>query len=191
MPSRERLPQHHADCPDVGRLRRIAAGEPLGRDVRERSRDVARLGQRLGVGHLREPKVEHARRHPVAVREQDVRGLDVAVQDPGRMCVREAVADLRAGLDRLVVRELPGAQRLAVRLAGDELVRDVDVARVAAEPVRAQAGGMPQMRRGLGLALGPRRRLALARDDLERDVEARALVASEPDRARAAAAERP
>jgi hypothetical protein len=40
---------------------------------------------------------------------------------------------------------------------------------------------MPQMRRGLGLALGARRRLALARDDLERDVEARALVAGEPD----------
>ena len=47
------------------------------------------------------------------------------------------------------------------------------------------------MCRRLGLALGPRRRLALARDDLERDVEARALVAGEPDRARAAAAERP
>ena len=161
MTSRKRLPQHHADCPDVGCLRRLAAREPLGRDVRERSRDVARLGQRLGVGHLREPEVEHARRDPVTVREQDVRGLDVAVQDPRGMCVGETVADLCAGLDRLVVGELSGAQRLAVRLAGDELVRDVDVARVAAEPVRAQAGGMPQMRCGLGLALGPRRRLAL------------------------------
>src|SRR6476646_11197696 len=102
------------------------------------------------------------------------------------MCVREAVADLRAGLDRLVARHLPGAQRLAVRLTGDELVRDVDVARVAAEPVGAQARGMPQMRRGLGLALGARRRFALAGDDLERAVETRALVEGEPDRARAA-----
>src|SRR6266550_9288797 len=80
---------------------------------------------------------------------------------------------------------------LAVCLARDELVRDVDVPRVAAEPVRAQAGGMAQLRGRLGLALGPHGRLALARDDLQRDVEARPLVAGEPHRARAAAAERP
>ena len=107
------------------------------------------------------------------------------------MCVRKAVAHLRAGLDRLVVGQLSGAQRLAVRLARDELVRDVDVPRVAAEPVRAQAGGMAQLRGRLRLALGPHGRLALARDDLQRDVEARPLVAGEPHRARAAAAERP
>ncbi len=191
MPSRERLPEHHADRPDVGRRRRLAAGEPLGRDVRERSRHVSRLGECLGVGHLREPEVEHARRDMVVVGQEDVRGLDVAMQDPGRMCMRKAVAHLRAGLDRVVVGQLSGAQRLAVRLARDELVRDVDVPRVAAEPVRAQAGGMAQVRGRLGLALGPHGRLALPRDDLQRDVEARPLVAGEPDRARAAAAERP
>ena len=49
---------------------------------------------------------------------------------------------------------------------------------------------MAQARRGLGLALGARSGLPLARDDLERDVELRLLVAGEPDRARAAAAER-
>ena len=100
---------------------------------------VARLGQRLGVGHLREPEVEHARRDALAVGEEDVRRLDVAVEDPGRMRVREAVADLRAGLDRRVVRQLPVAQRLAEGVAGDELVGDVDVARVAPE-ARMRAG---------------------------------------------------
>ena len=50
---------------------------------------------------------------------------------------------------------------------------------------------MAQLRRSLGLALGPHRGLALARDDLQRDVEPGPLVAGEPDRARAAAAERP
>ena len=49
---------------------------------------------------------------------------------------------------------------------------------------------MAQLRRGLRLALGPHRRLALARDDLQRDVEPRLLVARKPDRARAAAAQR-
>ena len=50
---------------------------------------------------------------------------------------------------------------------------------------------MAQRRRGLGLSLGPRRGLALARDHLERDVEPRPLVAGEPDRARSAATKRP
>ena len=49
---------------------------------------------------------------------------------------------------------------------------------------------MAQMRGRRGLALGARGGLALARDDLERDVEPRLLVAGEPDRAGAAAAER-
>ena len=107
------------------------------------------------------------------------------------MRMREAVAHLRAGLDRRIVGQLACAQRLAVRAARDELVRDVDVPRVAAEPVRAQAGGMPQLRGRLRLALGPHGRLALPRDDLQRDIESCPLVAGEPDRARAAAAERP
>ena len=49
---------------------------------------------------------------------------------------------------------------------------------------------MPQPRGRQRLALGPRRRLALARDDLQRDVEAGLLVTRQPDRAGAAAAER-
>jgi len=142
-------------------------------------------------GHLGEPEVEHARRDPLAVRQEDVRRLDVAVEDPRRMSVREAVAYLRARLDRRILRQLAGTQRLAIGTAGDELVGDVDVLRVAREAVCAQAGGMAEMCRCRGLAFGPCRRLALARDDLERDVEPRPLVAGEPDRARAAAAERP
>ena len=49
---------------------------------------------------------------------------------------------------------------------------------------------MAQARGGLGLALRARGGLPFARDDLERDVELRLLVAGEPDRAGAAAAER-
>ena len=49
---------------------------------------------------------------------------------------------------------------------------------------------MAELRGGCSLALGAGRRLALTGDDLECDVEARLLVAGEPDRARAAAAER-
>ena len=191
MAAGERLPQHHSDCPHVGSRRRLASGEPLGGDVRQRSRHVAGLGQRLGVGHLREPEVEDARRYAIAVGEEDVRRLDVAVEDPGGMRVGQAVAHLRARLDRSLVLQLPGPQRLAVGAAGDEFVRDVDVPRVAAEAPCTEAGGVAQLRCGCSLALGSRGRFALAGDDLERDVEPRPFVAGEPDRAGATAAERP
>ena len=189
MPARERFPQHHADRPDIRRRRRLVPGEPLRRDVRERPRHVAGLGQRLGLGHLGQPEVEHPRRHALAVRQEDVRRLDVTVEDPGRMGVGEPVAHLRARLDRRLVGQVAGAQSLAVGLSRHELVGDVDVTRVASEAVCAQAGGMPEVRRSRRLALGARGRLPLAGDDLERDVETRPLVAGEPDRAGAAAAE--
>src|SRR5204863_3973276 len=54
-----------------------------------------------------------------------------------------------------------------------------------------QAAGMAQPCGSGRLALGPRRRLPFAGDDLQRDVEARPLVAGEPDRARPAAPEGP
>ena len=150
------------------------------------------LGQRLGLGHhAGEPEVEHARRHALAVGKQHVRRLDVAVEDSGRVGVGEAVADLRARLDRRLVRETAFAQRLAERAARHELVGDVDMARVAREAVRAQAGRMPEMRGRRRLALGARRGLSLPGDDLEGDLEPRSLVAREPDRARPAAAQRP
>ena len=83
-----------------------------------------------------------------------------------------------------------GAQRLAQRAAVDVLVGDVDVAAVAAEVVGADAALVAEPRRGLHLARRARGALSLARDDLERDLEAGALVAREPDRARAAPPER-
>ena len=140
--------------------------------------------------HLREAEVEDACRDLRTVGEEDVRRLHVTVEDPRRVRVRQPVADLRARLDRGRVVQLVRAQRLAEGLAGNELVRDVDVARVVREAVRAQAGAVAQPGGGLGLALGARGGLPLARDDLQRDIEACLLVAGEPDRAGAATAER-
>jgi hypothetical protein len=104
------------------------------------------------------------------------------VDDPVRVRMREAFEHLRSRLDRVGVVQLAGPQRLAHRLAGHVLVGDVDVARVPVQPVGAQAALVPQPRRRQRLSLGPRRGLALARDDLQRDVEAGALVTREPDR---------
>ena len=158
--------------------------------VGQRSGHVAGCGQRLLLGELGQPEVEQPDRELLALGEQNVRRLDVAVDDPARVRVRERLEDLRAGLDRVGVVQLARSQRLAQRLSGDVLVGDVDVARVALEPVRAEAALVPQPRRGQGFPLGARRGLALARDDLQRHLEARSLVAGEPDRPRAAAAER-
>ena len=123
--------------------------------------------------------------------DEHVRRLHVAVDDPEPVRVRERVEDLRRRLDGVAVAELAGAQRLAQRAALDVLVGDVDVAAVAAEVVGADAALVPEPRRRLHLARRPRGALALARDDLERDLEAGALVPGEPDGAGAAAAERP
>ena len=86
---------------------------------------------------------------------------------------------------------MPAAQRLAECAAGDVRIGDVDVAVVACERERAQAARMAEPGGGVDLALGARAGLALARNDLQRDVAAVVLVAGEPDRAAAAAAQGP
>ena len=110
---------------------------------------------------------------------------------PAAVGVREPVEDLARRVDRLRIGQLPRAQRLAQRPAADVLVGDVDVARVGAEAVRAQAALVAKPCRRLGLALGPVAGLAFSRHDLEGHVETVRLVAREPDGARRAAPERP
>ena len=83
----ERLPEQDADRPDVcGRGRRQAL-QALGRDVGERSRDVARAQSacRTRPSAPARSRGVARRRRPVRVqvlRQQDVRRLHVAVDDP-------------------------------------------------------------------------------------------------------------
>ena len=68
------------------------AGSPRsrsGRDVGERAGDVAVRGEALLLVHQREPEVEQLDRDAGAVLEQDVGRLDVAVDDPVGVRVRE------------------------------------------------------------------------------------------------------
>ena len=55
--------------------------------------------QRVGLVHLGQSEVEEADGDRVPLGEQDVRRLDVAVDDAARVRVREPLADLRGGLD--------------------------------------------------------------------------------------------
>ena len=108
MTACERLPEQHADGPDVRGRRRGVAPEPFRRDVRERSRNVAGRGQRLRLRQARKAEVQQADRS-VLGREQNVRRLDVAVDDAAYMCVREPLEHLRRGFDRRLVVEVAGA----------------------------------------------------------------------------------
>ena len=191
MAAGERLPEDHPDGPDVTPLARLAPVEALGRDVRERPGDVADRRERVRLVELGETEVEDARREAVAVLDEHVRGLHVAMDDPVAMGMREPLEDLSRELDGGRVVELARADQLAQRAAADVLVGDVHVAVVRAEVVRAHAALVAQARRGLHLACRACRALALPRDDLQRDVEPGLLVAGEPDRAGAAATERP
>ncbi len=177
----EGLPEHHPDGPDVGRRRGRLAGETFGGDVGQRPRDVSDRRQRLELRHLREPEVEQAHVGRLPLAEQHVGGLDVAVDDPAAVCVRERVQQLRGGLDRLGVPELAGGERLAEGAAGHVLVGDVDVARVASEGVDALAARVAKRGGGTRLAFGALGDPALPPHHLERDVEPRPLVARQPD----------
>src|SRR6266545_2682791 len=101
--------------------------------------------------------------------------------------MREPLQDLGCRLDGVAIVQLAGPQGLAKRPPGHVLVGDVDMAGVARERVRTQAALVPEGRRSARLALRPRAAVSLARDDLEGDVEARALVACQPDGAAPAA----
>ena len=190
MPLAQRLPEEHPDRPDVALWRRLASVETLRRDVRERSRDVADGGEGVRAVELGETEVEEADREVVAILDEDVRGLDVAVDDSGPMGMRERIEDLSRDLDSVAIGERSGTNRLAERSSGHVLVCDVDVARVVADVVRAHAAVVPQPACRDGLPLGAGGRLALPRDDLQRDVEAVPLVEREPHRARAPGSER-
>ena len=110
---------------------------------------------------------------------------------PRRCACASASSSCTATSTALAVADLAGVQRLAQRAAGDVLVGDVDVAAVARERVDPLAARVAQRGGGLRLALGAHGRLALARDHLQRDVEAALFVAREPDVTHPARAQRP
>ncbi len=177
----ERLPEHHTHGPGVGCECGRLAEQALGRDVPECARDVAHRRQGVELLHLGETEVEQAHVDLGRIGEKDVRRLDVAMHDSAPVRVCERFEHLGSDLDRRLVVELSGADRLAHRSAGDVLVRDVDVIGIPRERVDSLAARMPECRRGFRLSLRAGCGLALPRDDLEGDVEARLLVAREPD----------
>ncbi len=191
MSSRECLPEQDADSPDVAFRRRLVAGKPLRSDVREGSGHVADRRQRVGAVELGEPEVQQADGDLVPLLEQEIGGLDVSMDDSRPVRMGEGVEHLGGDFDGFLVREAVRAHRLAQGPPGHVLVRDVDVARIVPDVVRAYAAFVTQPASRQGFTLGTGGSLSFTRDDLQRDVEACALVAREPDGARASASQRP
>ena len=190
MGSGERLPEHHADGPDVGRGGGVLAEQPFGGDIRECAGHVTDRGQGVELFHLREPEVEEPHVDHLALGEQDVGRLDVAVDDSPAVRVRERLEHLRRDLDGAAIVELARGERLPHRPARDVLVGDVDVAGIARERVDPLAAWVAERRRRLRLAFGARGGLSLTGDHLQRDVETGLLVPRQPDVAHPTRAER-
>ena len=187
----ERLPEHHADRPDVGSRaspsRRAAARARCTRACREcRRAPVSVSNSAIWASPKSSSRTSIAPR----LGEQYVRRLDVAWTIPRRWACASASAICAATSTAPRVVELSAADRLAQRAAGDVLVRDVDVRRVAGQRDDPLAARMPQRGCCARLALGPMPRLPFPRDDLQGDVEAAPLVAGQPDVTHPARAER-
>ncbi len=95
-PPRDHLVEDHADGPHVGAVVDLASLQQLGREVARGPEHHSRLREvgvgRLAAGPARDAEVEDLDR-PV-VREPDVRGLDVAVDDAHAMGEVEPAADV-------------------------------------------------------------------------------------------------
>ena len=149
-PQRHGLVERRAERVDVGAPVRAdaLAGELLGAHVGRRSEHVARSRERLVIGGFvaREAEVEHHRL--VLGRDDDVRGLDVAMDDAelvgGVKRARDLLDDQHV-LEDLVARE-PGARdrrRRAGRFAGSERGARLEVHRAGGRDAARRLAGDP------------------------------------------------
>ena len=126
--ARQRLVEHEPQRVDVGGALQALAARLLGGHVGERPHDVAGARQHVAVGHPRDPEVRELRDAAALlglVGADDVRGLDVAVDDAARVGVLERVAERHADAQHVAVRQLALAQELRERAPADELGDEV------------------------------------------------------------------
>ena len=128
------------------------------------------------------------------LRDEEVLGLQVAVDDPLLVRRGEAVRDLQRVVDRLSRRQLPARERRAQRLAFEQLLNDVGRALVRADVVDGRDVGVVQDSRGPRLLLEAAQAVGVRgerrRQDLDRHVAAQPRILRPVDLSHPARAER-
>ena len=143
----------------------------LGADVEHGPHERPRARQ-LRLRGLVEREAEVGELGSAALLDQDVRGLDVTVNDAGLVRGADGLGDLLRDRDRLLDGQAPPADPLVERVAADQLHRHVVAVLPVADLVYRDDVLVLEPRGGPGLALEAADALVRARpgeEDLERD----------------------
>ena len=112
------------------------------------------------------------------VRDEEVLGLQIPVDDPLVVRGGEAVRDLQRVVNDLALRELAARERQAQRLALEQLLDDVGRVVMRADVVDGRDVGVIENARGLGLLLEAPQRSA----SCEKDGGSTLIATSRPSR---------
>ena len=161
--------EHQPECPEIGAvIDRFSAGL-LRSHVRRGAENLAassRGGEhralvvRVGFAHLGDTEIENLR--VTAIRDEDIGGLDVAMNDARVVCGIERVRDLDAEGKQDVERQTAIGDSVSQRGALEVLHDDEGAAILLADIVNGADVGVIQRRRGPRLAAKPAESVGLA-----------------------------
>ena len=187
-PSGEHLVEHDAQRVQVGARVDLATQRLFRRDVLARPEHAAGLRQTRLLQRTGDPEIGHA--HPAVVADQDVAGLQIAVDAAPRVGGGEAVRDLRRDRDRVGDRDHPLLPEALPQIgAVDQLEHEVRAAVHVAAIEQLDGVRARDPLEDAGLAIEPGERLGrlggVEVQQLDGDLAARLLVGCAPDRGRA------
>ena len=182
----EHLVEHEPDGKEIGAFVGLVAERLFGREVVDRPEQRAHRGGPGLVGSERQRHPQVAELRLPGRREEDVAGLDVAMDDPGGVERRQAGEQLPADLDCLADRQRSAPQAVAEAAAGEELEDEESEASSPTSNTRSRWGShvapaplRARRRRAFALAPGLRP---------ERHCDERAIPGAEDPRSRSSAA---
>src|SRR5437773_4219752 len=152
----QHLEQDDAERKNIGPMIDLFAERLFGRHVGDRARHRGRTGRRRrgGPGRVLPRRASRGPRRQTEVedlrvalgRDDDVGGLDVAMDDAFGLRVGERVGNLNGEIDRAAGVHRPSANHALQRLAGDELERQKDLPLILADLIQRRDVGVGQRR---------------------------------------------